>query len=527
MTPNPDPTHIKVSNDGKTLKIKSNGFSNTFPAQDTINLQWAFNNYPHADYNLGSGIFHISETIEAANYQGRIQGKGKDKTFITGRGPSNGVDYVFPLLNDDLTARLYPTRVPSMIWFHAISNGNVNDWKKNGTELVFRDLTISLDGVGPEITYYDQPFRSIWFNIIVTGYNAVLPEFEPGNDEVSHTKLCIENVNFLAKRTPYMLNGIEYDNYNTASAMICYGGEYWTQIGGLNGYFDNQHSPINQQIQISNCRFKGFHQFGTGFEGTYTAPPLPPQTITYQFPTAPAFEKSRIHIHDNVYDDIGDGAGLAGSLGQNIIVLANMGTEWIIENNKFFDIQNIGVAFASGVAETLPTATSTFLIRNNLFQHAHSAIEGSSIVALDVNFFLNQPYIIIVKKNKFVGDDGYAGNFVNLSIGTSAHVSCNEFQGDYGHAITAGNDIQFGVPFPYFLANITENNFNSYGTHGTNIVLGDLSFNSYVEVPDASFVQNSGFDNIIVVKDLNGKCCKVVCCKYEGCKHEQHLGHRH
>ena len=520
MQTNPDPAHIKISNDGKTLTFKANGFSNTFPSQDTLNLQWAFNNYPHSDYKLGSGIFHISETIEAPNYQGVIQGKGNNKTFLTGRGPRVGNDYVFPLLNDDLTARLYPTRVPSLIWFHAISNGNENDWKKNGTKLEFRDLTIGLDGVGPSITYYDQPFRSIWFNIIVTGYKAVLPVFEPTADEVSNTKLVVNNVNFIAKATPYTLNGVQYSNYNTAAAMICYGGEYWTQIGGLNGFYDNQHSPINQQIEISDCYFKGFHQFGTGFEGTFTAPPSLPQTTVYKFPTAPAFEAAKINIHDNIYDDIGDGANLIGALGQNIIVLANMGTEFIVKDNKFLNIPNIGVAFASGVAETLPTAMSTFLIKNNKFEHTHSAIENSSIVALDVNFYLQQPYIMTIDKNKFKGECGYAGTFVDLSIGTNAIVTNNDFKGDYGRAVTAGNDVQGGQPLPYFMARITDNTFSN-GTNGVDVVLGDQSYQSYVEVPNASNIQNSGTGNTVVITG-GGDCHK-----YGGPKHEQKLGCKH
>lgn len=501
MSINPDPTHIKVLAGGK-VKLDPNGFSNFFPAQDTINLQWVFNNYPRAEISLAKGTFHISETIEAPNFQGTIKGKGVTKTFLTGRGPLQGEDYVFPLLsqctlNADLQLRLYPTDVPSLIWFHAISDGDVNHWKENGTEVILRDFTIGLDGVGPLISYYDQPFRSIWFDIITTGYIGNLASKLPSNDEVSHTKITAKNVNFVAKRTPYVLNGVTYTNANTAAAMISYGGEYWSLLGGLNGYYDDQHSPINQQVLIEECLFSGFHQFGTGFEGSFTAPPSPPQTITYQFPTSPVFPQSSIILRNNTYDSIGDGAGLIGSLGQNVIVLANMGTDFKVTGNKFLNIQNVGVAFASGVAETLPTATSTFEISDNVFEQAHTTVEGSSVIMLDANFYLQQPYILNVEDNKFVGLNGYNGNFVELAIGTAATVTGNKFKGYYQHAVTAGNYEQ-GVTLPYFGANITNNKFES---NGVNVVLGEGSNSCYVEVQKASDIENAGTNNTIVIED--------------------------
>jgi hypothetical protein len=64
---NPDPDHIQIVGNGRRVKMIPNGFDTNHPSQDTINLQWVFDNYPTSDIDLEEGTFHISNTIEEDN----------------------------------------------------------------------------------------------------------------------------------------------------------------------------------------------------------------------------------------------------------------------------------------------------------------------------------------------------------------------------------------------------------------------------------------------------------------------------
>ncbi len=516
---NPDPTHIKVSNNEKKVTITPHGFSNTFPAQDTINLQWVFNNYRKADINLVQGTYHISETIEAPGYQGRIKGQGKNKTFLTGRGPLIGNDYVFPMLNADLTTRLYPSGVPQLIWFHALDD-DVENWENAGVDIELKDLTISLSGVGPAIELNQQPFRSIWMYIIVTGYNAALNSMAPINEKVSNIKADFNNVNFISNKTPYVLNNIGYTNANSAAAIIFYGGENWVPDpsgNGLRGLTEDAHSPVNTQISIKNCYFENFHQFGIATECSFYTNP----NTGYIFPTTNLFPESTISIKNNIFKNVGNGAGIAGSLGFNILILGISETKYDITDNLFDEIAANGIGLINGVAEIVPKLTSKFTIKDNTFNQINVPIAGNSVWLFDLTAFYGQYYDVLIKDNKFNGETGYANSFIGLSSGTKTVIDDNDFNGSAKAAIEMGNTfIAPDIVLPATETVVRNNNFCDLVASVANVILGVASALNTVYVSDVSDVLDSGYMNVINVND-----CKCNDCgRYNGGHNECNLG---
>lgn len=519
MTTNPDPTHIKISNNEQKVTLTPNGFSTTFPAQDTINLQWVFTNYRKVDINLGQGTFHISELIEAPGYQGRIKGQGKNKTFLTGRGPLDGSNYVFPMLNSDLTERLYPTGVPHLIWFHALDS-DVNDWENAGINLEIKDLTIQLQGVGPVVSLNQQPFRSIWTYIIVTGYDATLDSMMPINEKVSNIKTNINNVNFIANKNPYALGTQYYTNSNTAAAIVFYGGEHWVAGIGLNDMTEDAHSPINAQINIQNCYFENFHQYGIGVECTFSSDP----NTGYIFPTEPSFPKSSVSIKNNTMKNVGNGAGIIGSLGVNILVLAISETDFEITDNVFDEVPANAIGLINGIAEIVPKLTADFIIKDNRFNQLNSPIAGNSFWLFDLTAFYGQFYNVLIKDNVFNGETGYNNSFIGLSCGTGTVIDDNEFYGSAKAAIEMGNTfIAPTVVLPVTETIVKHNCFDQLSTNVANVILGVASAFNTVYVCSSDDVLDAGFGNTIIIND---EICNE-CAHYNGPHCVRDLLHGH
>lgn len=497
MSINPDPTHIKISQNGDKVTITPHGLSNTTPSQDTINIQWTVNNYKHADIVIQNGELHISEMIEASGYQGVI--KGQSNTTIVGRGPLIGNDYIFPMLNQDQTARLYPSGVPHLFWFHAKS-GDVNDWKKLGTEVEFKNLSFRLDGVGPEITLNQQPFRSIWSFVIVTGSTAVLPS-NIGTENVSHVSVKATNCHFTAQNTPYILYNNNYSNANVAIGILCYGGEHWLIDQGLNYWTEDAHSPVNCQYDIHDCTFSNLHQFGLGLEGFFTSNPN--NASSYSFPTSPLFNSSTVSIYNNTFDNVGNGANIFGSLGFNILVLGSSETPYNIKGNSFLNTPANVLGFFNGIAETLPKLVSNFIIKDNNFDHISSNINGNSIWLIDLlSLYGGYYYDLLIKDNIFNGNTGYNNEFIELSVGKKCNISDNTFTGEALGAMTIGTvSLVLPVPLPVSECYITDNNLLGVSSINTKIVLGPGTSDNYVRVSHGSDVENSGYNNTIVVEN--------------------------
>jgi hypothetical protein len=513
---NPDPTHIIIHDNGSRITLKPNGFSDTIPSQDYINLQWIFDNYRKADIDLQKGKYHISQTLEAPGYQGRIRGRCETKTFLIGRGPLIGDDYVFPMLNADLTARLYPSGVPHLIWFHAIE-GDVDDWKNTRVDLILQNLTITLDGVGPLIDYYGQQIRTIWLLVSITGWKTVLDSAIPQTENVSNNRFVSRNVNYLAKETPYMLNGVQYNNPNVASAFKTYGGEHWVPgpTGGLNGLIEDQHSPANYQMTIDNCKFTNFHQFGIGTEANYTSN----TGIPYIFPTNPVFPHASVRIRNNHFKNVGNAAGLHDSLGFNILILGLSETLYDICDNIFDESKGGGMILLSGVAETLPDFISYFKIKNNTFNQVGSQFESNSIWLLDFLdlFYPNTGYYNLwIENNTFNSKNGYDQPFINFASGKRGTVIKNTFSGTAQSAISAGNTfIAPNFPGPFTEGRFTDNNFCKLEPLVADIILGLGSANNYVEVKCGADVVDAGTHNTIVTR-CKGQSEKHQVKKYEG-----------
>lgn len=492
---NPDPNYIKILSGGQKVKLTPHGFDANTPSQDTANLQWIFQNYSHSDIQLDSGTFHISETIEVAGYQGKIKGNGSDSTFLVGRGPLVNGQYEFPLLNLDLKERFFSSGVPCLFWFHAL-DGDVNQWQANKLSVELKDFTVRLDGVGPEITLNDQPFRSIWSLMYFTGKNALFTE-QIGN--VPHIELKVKNVHFQAQEVPYVLNGDSRSNTNAAAAIVAYGSENWVEGLGLNGWTEIDHSPVNAQVEIKDSQFDGFHQFAIALESLFTSNP----GTSYTFPTNPVFPQATASIKNNRFTNIGNGAGIIGSLGFNLLFLALSEAEIEISNNDFQEMPSGGLVFLNNVAESMPKITSHVSIKDNNFDHASTSVSGSSVTLLDFGFFLGPHYDLDINDNKFIGAQGFNKSFIEIGMGTGASIRENDFNGVASSAISIGNTASPLPPnnlLPATNCDVAENNFLDLTSSVANIVLGQGSVLNTVQVDNASDVSNSGQFNTIIVE---------------------------
>jgi hypothetical protein len=491
---NPDPAHIEIVGNGQRVKMTPNGFDTNHPSQDTINLQWVFDNYPTSDIDLEEGTFHISNTIEAVNYQGTIGGMGRDKTFIVGRGPLVDGEYVFPMLNEDLTERLYPPGVPHFIWFHP-AEGDVNAWKTNNVDVSIKALTMRMDGLGPEITFFGVPVRTMHAFLIVTGSEAVINA--PVGD-VSHVKFEMKDVDMQAQEVAYTLNDVERKHANAGVGVIVYGGEHWVPAPGLNGFFEIDHSPVNAIVNVRNCEFDNFHQFAVAVEASYTTNP----GTDYTFPDSPAFSPSSIIIKDNTFNRVGDSMGMPGAFGFNALILSPSETHIVIKDNILNDVPTSGIALVRGVAITIPELSSNVTIKDNTVNMIANPLNSAAIDVFDLTFFNNSPLIVNVKDNTFVGGPGYQTPLVRHAMGTLATFHDNMFFGEAESGISVGNTVSPLPPhelLPSVQNTVSDNDFSGLSASVANIILGPASAANTVIVSDPDDVIDQGVGNMVII----------------------------
>lgn len=511
-TTNPDRDHIQIYNGGSLIIIKPNGFSSTFPAQDTINLQWVFNNYPSATIILHAGIFHVSQLIEGPNFTGSLLGLGVDQTYIVGRGPFNSDigNYEFPLLNADLTTRLYPSSIPHLFWFHAIDDGNVNNWMANQVNLTVKNLTVRLDGVGPAVTYIGTPIRTIWSFFAITAANPVFTDVV-GN--ISHVQFDFENVVMTSQSISYVLGGVTLNNPNTALAILSYGAETWVPSPfGLNGFGEVNHKPCNMVANISNCIFNSFWTFGTIFETPYTVNP----GSNYSFPTNPVFPQASINVHNNIYNNISSNPlPIPLESGQNILVLNPSDTYMNISNNIFNNITGAGVGFIRGlVISGILQNSSTADIHNNIFNLVPVTNSNAGAVqiidnAQYVDNNLVNPIKLSVHNNYFSAPSGFQAPIIFAFLASQCSFSNNVFSGSGPFAISIGAtpnvltedgiENPFGSILPGTDCIVVNNDFSSFTPSIVNIILGTQSADNRVTVFRATDVLDTGSGNQITV----------------------------
>lgn len=492
---NPDPNYIKITDSNK-IKLSPHGFDNVTPSRDTLNFQWIFNNYPHSDIELSEGTYHISECVEAANYQGTIKGKGQKKTHIVGRGPLVDGQYVFPYLNDDLKERMYPTSTPWLFWFHAV-DGDVNDWESTKLDLKIKDLSFRLDGLGALVTLFEQPLYALWGFLFITGQDA---SYHGQLGNVSHVEVDCKNVTFESQYVSYTLNGETKTHSNVASGFLLIGGESWVPNGIQLFHMDEiDHYPVNGQIKITDCIFKNQFQYGFGVEGLFTGD----TGMTYTWPTTNPFPKSTLTVKNNVFDNSGNGANIIGGEGFSMLMLGISDADVVIKDNDFRNIPSVGLVAISGSVESMPKQISKIEINNNKFHQSATPVAAFSIFLFDTMFYSTGYSLLDIHHNTFTSDAGYNKAFINMAMGTSGVIKQNTFSGDAEGAISIGN---FQSPYPPYqtlpaaLFNASKNDFCGLNSSVANIILGPVSVQNTVTVEDASDVVNNGQYNTVIVK---------------------------
>jgi hypothetical protein len=463
---NPDPSHILINANTGKVTLLPYGLGAT-PAKDTANLEWVLNHY--SDIKLVTGTYHLDRTIEIVNFQGKIKGAGVDKTFIVGRGPLENGEYIFPYLNEDLSERIYPSTAPHLMWFRTASFADPNDWINNLIDLDMKDLTMRLDGLGPIITIYQQPLRSIWFFLAVSGPNASYTV--PGGNVVS-VKVSLKNIDFLAQKNTYTLDGVTRSDSNAAATLIVYGGELWTTaLDQLSGWAEVNHAPINAQIDIKNCNFVNFHQFALGLEGLSTADP----GGDYTYPTDPLFPRSTVTVKDNVYTNCGNGAGLIGTGGYTNLLLGNSDTDMIFSDNRFINNPAIAVAVLGGISEDLLKLPLEIKIKDNYFHQVGGQYEAPAILIIDISGFTTGNVNVTVIDNEFVGDNGYAQYQILSAMSRNLLVKDNVFSGTGLGAVAISPANIFDPsqpPMPSVGAVIKNNDIDNLTAYAPKILLG-------------------------------------------------------
>lgn len=496
---NPDPSHIKISNSGK-VTITPYGLGST-PAPDTANLEWALNHY--SDIKLEQGTFHLDRTIEVVNFQGKIKGAGKTKTFIVGRGPLNGTNYVFPYLTADLSERVYPSGVPHLIWFHTDKFTDPNDWVDNRIDLDLKDLTIRQDGIGPAISLLTQPLRSVWALLVISGSNA---SYSVAGGNVASVAVSIKDVDFSAQYVPYLKDDDLVSAANAAVGVLVYGGEQWgTERDDLSGWYEIDHSPVNAQLTIKDCSFTNFHQFAWGVEGLTTNNP----GGVHIYPTDPVFPRSSVDAKNNNYINCGNGGNLIGTGGYTNLILASSDTDIKIADNQFLNNPAIGIAILSGIAEapTLNKISFPIQIKDNYFQQVGGTYSSSAIILIDVSAFSTGGPDVTIADNEFHGENGYVQFQIMSAMGKNMVVKDNLFSGTSLGAIAISPANIFdpsGPPMPSVNMLIKDNDLDDLTAYGpAKIFIGSgANYNTiYVDsLNDVLDVNGASSTNTIIVQ---------------------------
>lgn len=491
---NPDPSYININGASGRVTIKPHGFGPS-PSQDAANLEWALKHF--SDIKLQSGTFHIDRMIEAVDFVGTIKGSGINNTIIAARGPLVGDVYEFPLLNEDQRTRLYPAGPPHMLWFHSTPFADPNEWESHRTSLEMRDLTLRADEVGPALTFQQQPLRTMWTLLIVTGPNAT---FTVPSGNIPSASVALKNVAFIAQETSYEMNGVARTHSNAAGGLLVYGGEAWTNaVDALNGWTEYDHSPINCQLSIQNCHFSNFHQFAFAIEAFTTADPTGP----YTYPTAPTFPRSTADISDNSFYNCGNGAKMTGTGGFTGLILAMSDSDISVSENYLVNVPAMGFAVLAGVADTMPTTSYNLDISDNVFHMISGDYSVAAIFILDINAFSGNA-AISVTDNAFYGENGFAKYHVLSLMGKDLVVRDNTFHGTAAGAIALSPANIFNPadpPLPTVGAVVSSNDFSDMLSFGPKIFIGKGALYCQIIVSDAADYYDDGLSptNVIIV----------------------------
>ncbi|WP_437895431.1 hypothetical protein [Sorangium sp. So ce124] len=510
----PDPDHVKVVGNGRVIRVTPVGLQDDFQAMatDTRNLQWALNNVARGGrIALGAGTFHVSETLAAEGLDAEVRGAGMNETVLVARGRAANGTYVFPLLNEAYRERLFAPGFPPILAVFNKPPSRKTPWQLTSTNLTLRNLSFTVEGEGPTLTYYGTEVRPVWAAVLVTGSKG---NYDPTKDfKVEHYDVSIKNVGVYGQILSPTLGS------NLMEGLVFIGGEQWLPVepdtanGGWNEF---DHLPVNGLVTVKNCVLEHTQLHSVAVE-TFLSPPASLEAFeaqsAFRFPSPPqdVYPQAFADIENNVFDDSGHGVATDPFLiAFGTLLLSPSNAPLTVEHNRFFDSNGhaVGVLAGQSLTETSrwPKEPSTVSFAHNEIEAvATGPFNASSLFIADLSELDGAPSYLqpSVRFNHIDAAPGFGSSLIEHLMGNGLVADHNVLSGSAPLGISVGApNILVGTPLPCTNDLLTLNNFANFS--GQPILLGPGSRSCTAKVHNASDVVDSGINNTIVVVGRGG-----------------------
>lgn len=511
----PDPDHVRVVGNGRIIRVTPVGLQDHFRrmATDTRNLQWALNNVARGGrIALDAGTFHVSETLAAEGLDAEVSGAGMNDTVLVARGRAANGTYVFPLLNKAYRKRLFPPGFPPILAVFNKPPSCKTPWQLTSTNLTMRDLSFTVEGEGPALTYYGTEVRPVWAAVLVTGSKG---NYNPKKDfEVEHYEVSFNNVGVYGQILSPTLGS------NLMAGLVFIGGEQWlpvtpgTAVGGWNEF---DHIPVNGLVTVNNCDFEHTQLHSVAVE-TLLSPPASLAAFeaqsAFRFPSPhqDVYPQAFADIEDNVFDDSGRGVAKDPFLiAFGTLLLSPSNAPLTVEHNRFLNsnAHAVGVIAGQSLTQTgrWPKEPSTVSFAHNEIQAvATGAFNASSLFIADLSELEGAPPYLqpSVSCNHIDAAPGFDSSLIEHLAGKGLVADHNVLSGSAPLGISVGApNILLGTPLPCTDDLLTLNDFANFS--GQPILLGPGSQSCTAKVFNASDVVDNGSDNTIVVLGQGGR----------------------
>jgi hypothetical protein len=358
----PDPDHVQVKRNGRVIRVTPVGLQDDFQgmATDTSNLQWALDNVARGGrIALDAGTFHVSETLAAEGLDAEVVGAGMNDTVLVARGPAANGTYVFPLLKQAYRERLFAPGFPPILAVFNQPSSPTTPWQLTSTNLTLRNLSFTVEGEGPTLTYYGTEVRPVWAAVLVSRSKG---NYDPTQDfEVEHYDVSIKNVGVYGQILSPTLGS------NLMTGLVFIGGEQWLQVEpgtAVGGWNEFDHIPVNGLVTVKNCHLEHTQLHSVAVE-TLLSPPACLEAFeaqsAFRFPSPPqdAYPQAFADIKNNVFDDSGHGVATDPfQIAYGTLLLSPSKAPLTVEHNRFLDSNAHAVGVIAGQSLTQTAALS-------------------------------------------------------------------------------------------------------------------------------------------------------------------------